>query len=98
VLLKALLSQSFFISLTLIHKTIPNSTSYDLSIYLLQFYYTVIIREPIMNEQLEKPTPPADDDCCGGGACNPCVWDNYYVKLQKWRIEQSKLRKDDIDQ
>jgi hypothetical protein len=45
-----------------------------------------------MSNLLEKPTPPADDDCCGGGACNPCVWDNYYAKLQKWRIEQAKLK------
>ena len=41
---------------------------------------------------LEKPNPPADDDCCGGGACCPCVWDAYYEKLQKWRIQQAKIR------
>ena len=41
---------------------------------------------------LEKPSPPADDDCCGGGACNPCVWDHYYAQLQAWRIEQAKLK------
>lgn len=41
---------------------------------------------------LEKPFPPADDDCCGGGACNPCVWDHYYSELQKWRIQQSELK------
>lgn len=45
-----------------------------------------------MTAIIEKPIPPADDDCCGGGACNPCVWDNYYVKLQTWRIEQAKLK------
>lgn len=45
-----------------------------------------------MTKQLEKPFPPADDDCCGGGACNPCVWDHYYAKLQKWRIEQAKIK------
>lgn len=45
-----------------------------------------------MNKPLEKPHPPADDDCCGGGACNPCVWDRYYAELQKWRIEQAKLK------
>ena len=45
-----------------------------------------------MTELLEKPIPPADDDCCGGGACNPCVWDHYYSELQKWRIEQAKLK------
>ena len=45
-----------------------------------------------MTEQLEKPISPEDDDCCGGGACNPCVWDHYYEELQKWRIEQAKIR------
>lgn len=47
-----------------------------------------------MPRPLKKPTPPADDDCCGGGACNPCVWDNYYNRLQKWRIEQAKIREE----
>ena len=37
---------------------------------------------------MSKPIPPADDDCCGGGACNPCVWDNYYEELRLWREEQ----------
>ena len=41
---------------------------------------------------IEKPIPPADDDCCGGGACNPCVWDPYYAELQKWRIEQARIK------
>lgn len=45
-----------------------------------------------MTEHQSKPIPPEDDDCCGGGACNPCVWDHYYTKLQQWRIEQAKLR------
>jgi len=46
----------------------------------------------LMNETLSKPIPPADDDCCGGGACNPCVWDGYYEKLQQWRIQQSAIK------
>jgi len=45
-----------------------------------------------MSNPHEKPIAPADDDCCGGGACNPCVWDGYYAKLQKWRIEEAKRR------
>lgn len=45
-----------------------------------------------MTTLTEKPIPPADDDCCGGGACNPCVWDHYYKVLQTWRIEQAKER------
>ncbi len=47
-----------------------------------------------MPAPFEKPTPPADDDCCGGGACNPCVWDSYNAKLQQWRIEQAKLKEE----
>jgi hypothetical protein len=45
-----------------------------------------------MSNSHEKPIAPADDDCCGGGACNPCVWDHYYAELQKWRIEEAKIR------
>ena len=45
-----------------------------------------------MSKPHEKPIAPADDDCCGGGACNPCVWDDYNAKLQKWRIEEAKRR------
>jgi len=45
-----------------------------------------------MTNALEKPPIPADDDCCGGGACNPCVWDHYYEELQKWRVEQAKIK------
>jgi hypothetical protein len=41
---------------------------------------------------IEKPLPPADDDCCGGGACNPCVWDHYYEEVQTWRIKQAKIK------
>ena len=45
-----------------------------------------------MAESLKKPTPPADDDCCGGGACNPCVWDRYYAELKKWRLQQVEVK------
>ena len=38
-----------------------------------------------------KPTPPADNECCNS-ACDPCVWDNYYLKLKNWRIEQAKIK------
>lgn len=51
-----------------------------------------------MTKLLEKPIPPADDDCCGGGACNPCVWDHYYAELQKWRIAQAKLKEQEQEQ
>lgn len=45
-----------------------------------------------MTKLLEKPAPPADDDCCGGGACNPCVWDHYYAERKKWRLQQVELK------
>lgn len=51
-----------------------------------------------MTNQLEKPIPPSDDDCCGGGACNPCVWDHYYAQLQKWRIQQAKIKEQEQEQ
>jgi hypothetical protein len=45
-----------------------------------------------MPELFEKPSPPADDDCCGGGACHPCVWDHYYAERKKWRLQQVELK------
>lgn len=45
-----------------------------------------------MTDAVEKPTPPSDDDCCGGGACNPCVWDEYYEQRKIWRLAQVKLK------
>ena len=45
-----------------------------------------------MTDLLEKPSPPADDDCCGGGSCNPCVWDHYYAERKKWRLQQVELK------
>lgn len=33
---------------------------------------------------LPKPERPLDSDCCGGGACCPCVWDDYFDKLEAW--------------
>ena len=44
------------------------------------------------DDKIEKPTPPADDDCCGGGACNPCVWDAYNERMREWRLAQAKLK------
>lgn len=41
------------------------------------------------SELIEKPNPPADDDCCGGGACAPCVWDQYYIELDKWLVQRT---------
>jgi len=43
-----------------------------------------------MTQKIEKPIRPADDDCCGG-SCNTCVWDGYFEKLQKYRLEQTNL-------
>lgn len=34
---------------------------------------------------MDKPIPPSDDDCCGGGACDPCVWDYFYEQRRKWK-------------
>lgn len=44
------------------------------------------------HEQIEKPKPPADDDCCGGGACAPCVWDDYYEKLDQWLVQSTQKK------
>ncbi len=37
----------------------------------------------------EKPSPPEDWECCGGG-CTPCVWDRYYDQLNVWHNNQAK--------
>lgn len=50
----------------------------------------MIIRKTITT----KPLPPADDDCCGGGACAPCVWDQYYADLDQWQIQQAEKESD----
>ncbi|NRA71547.1 MAG: hypothetical protein HRU24_11030 [Gammaproteobacteria bacterium] len=42
-------------------------------------------------ELVEKPTKPLDDDCCGGGACAPCVWDNFYEQLSVYRKQQRAI-------
>lgn len=39
----------------------------------------------MMSEIPEEPEKPLYSDCCGGGSCCPCVWDDYYDKLDKWR-------------
>lgn len=44
----------------------------------------------IIKQLATKPVPPADDDCCGGGACAPCVWDQYYADLEQWQKQQAK--------
>ncbi len=40
----------------------------------------------------EKPTPPADFECCGGGSCSPCVWDRYYDELHEWNEQQNNTQ------
>ena len=44
-----------------------------------------------MTDLMKKPQPPADGECCDN-ACNPCVWDNYYAELKKWRLQQVELK------
>ncbi|WP_082897212.1 oxidoreductase-like domain-containing protein [Thalassotalea crassostreae] len=45
-----------------------------------------------MTDLIEKPTPPGNGECCESGSCTPCVWDFYYEEMQKWRIQQAKLK------
>jgi len=45
-----------------------------------------------MTKILEKPTPPAEGSCCGGG-CSPCIWDFYYEDRQAWKAQQAELVK-----
>ena len=49
-----------------------------------------------MSNPNPKPTPPAEHECCESG-CNPCVWDNYYAKLKKWRFAQAKIKSEQED-
>jgi len=41
-------------------------------------------------EVLEKPEKPLPSECCGGGSCCPCVWDDYFDKLEKWQAAQNR--------
>lgn len=43
---------------------------------------------------MEKPDKPAPNECCGGGSCCPCVWDDYFDKLQQWQEHQAEQTKD----
>lgn len=45
-----------------------------------------------MKKTLEKPQAPLDEECCESGVCNPCVWDRYYAKLKKWRLQQVEIK------
>ncbi|MFD2167635.1 oxidoreductase-like domain-containing protein [Thalassotalea euphylliae] len=42
-------------------------------------------------EIIEKPTPPGENECCDS-ACTPCVWDIFYEKRRKWRIQEAERR------
>ena len=52
-----------------------------------------ILEARILEDLMEKPTPPGDYDCCESG-CEPCIWDSYYAELaeyQAWeRAEKAK--------
>jgi hypothetical protein len=41
-------------------------------------------------QKIEKPEKPLPSDCCGGGACCPCVWDDYFEKLRLWQEQQGE--------
>lgn len=58
----------------------------------VKYFITKFRVEKTVTELLEKPYPPAQGECCESGSCNPCVWDHYYAELQKWRIQQAKLK------
>jgi hypothetical protein len=47
-----------------------------------------------MTKILEKPFPPSDDACCGGGSCCPCVWDFFYAERKAWKEQQALLAKE----
>lgn len=39
-----------------------------------------------------KPEPPDPGECCGGGACQPCVYDAYEIRLRDWRARVAELQ------
>ena len=39
---------------------------------------------------MDKPEKPAPNECCGGGSCCPCVWDDYFAKLEQWQEHQKQ--------
>lgn len=45
-----------------------------------------------MKELLTKPEQPKEGQCCESGHCQPCVWDNYYERLRKWRTQQIEIK------
>ena len=43
---------------------------------------------------MDKPEKPTPNECCGGGSCCPCVWDDYFDKLEKWQEYQKQTNKE----
>lgn len=37
-----------------------------------------------------EPEKPLDNDCCGA-ACDPCIWDVYYQRLQDWKMQKAAI-------
>ncbi|MEX0449129.1 oxidoreductase-like domain-containing protein [Spiribacter sp. 221] len=47
-----------------------------------------------MRRNNEFPPPPREpdlDECCGSG-CDPCVFDLYEQRLERWRVRCEALR------
>jgi cytochrome-b5 reductase len=54
-----------------------------------------------MNENQGKrlPRPPREpdpEDCCGSG-CEPCVFEIYQERLERWRERCRALRRHEVD-
>lgn len=52
-------------------------------------------RQEKSSVQMKKPVEPQKpdpDDCCGDG-CRVCVWDRYYMALEKYEEELEKWKK-----
>ena len=45
--------------------------------------------EDLMSKlEARKPCEPHPDDCCGDG-CNPCVYDTYDIKMERYEDQKA---------
>ena len=49
----------------------------------------VDIEDLMKKLEKSKPKEPEPDDCCGDG-CNPCVYDTYDMKMERYEDQKTE--------
>ena len=48
------------------------------------------MQELISRHDKRRPREPDDSECCGDG-CDPCVWDTYDLRFEKFKDQRNEL-------